>query len=601
MILSVIINAWDGSDLYRFRLQLETFLYRPRDPSKYLELCKVLLDDWEKGEFEIPEDLFENTFKNLGFERTRPEAPEVEFVLALDGVKSENSKIREEFEKWLVENDLRGSVISGVKLGVAGMRNLGIQKSVGEFVIFRDDDDFSMDIASILAQCRELKKMNFGRNKPYGTPTNEYTHVLERRSQMLSFQKYPTIAIFEDGYRLKNMWGTLENPFSKTPTPVDSTTIELIDRPTSTSMCSKIFSRESLRFIYNSPACNSLEDARSHYLQQLSQHCVWLFEKSRLNWLRSEWAEFKRSNGRRGLDGVKWLNLNVLNYPEWQIKINKRFRRSYRNEEFDFEAEAVENYEDGNSRKNEWRNLDEMFRRYFKEKIFRGPNFCYVLPSNSYGSSSWSYCSVVGALEAFRNSRRSVDFTIGDLVKLKEVIQASISTRLVSTNCVTRVAWVGGSSERGEILARALEGMNNYRYIYWFGVVNRCEDWGVLEKRLERIRELVGELHSSISEKNEDADVINDRPIHPNQLISLDRNYCASGLTCEPIENTEYLNYTDWEEPQMRGGSGMGNMVVPILLLLLLFVVILMVVLLMNRDSSLRNCLRRKSLDDART
>ena len=594
MILSVIINAWDGSDIYRFRLQLETFLYRPSDPSKYLDLCKILLDGWEKGKFEIPKDVFENTFENLGFERTRPEACEVEFILALDGVKTEYSKIREEFEKWLIENDFRGSVLSGVKLGVAGMRNLGIQKSVGEFVIFRDDDDFSMDIASILAQCRKLKKMNFGKNKPYPTPTNQYSHILERRSQMLEFQKYPTIAIFEDEYRLKNTWGSIENPFSKTPTPIDSTTIELIDRPTSTSMCGKIFSRESLRFIYNSPACNSLEDARSHYLQQLSQHCIWLFETSRLNWLRSEWSDFKSSNGRKGLDGVKWLNLNVLNYHEWQIKINtkKKNRRTYQNEGFDFDTEVVKKYE--------WRNLDEMFERYFKEKTFKGPNFCYVLPSNSYGSSSWSYCSVVGALEAFRNSYRKVDFTIGDLVKLKEVIQSSISTKLVNTNCVTRVSWVVNSSERGEELARALEGINNYRYIYWFGVVNRREDWGVLEKRLSRIRELVEKLHSSISKKNELADIINDHPIHPNQLIYLDRNYCAGGLTCSPIENTEYLNYTDWEEPQMRGGSEIGNMVVPILLLLLLFVVILMVVLLMNRDSSLRKCLRRKSLNDAR-
>ena len=589
MILSVIINAWSGSDLYRFRLQLETFLYRTAEPSNYLELCRTLLDSWERDSFAIPSDAFRKTFESLSFERVLPSADDVEFILAVDDSANGRAEaVERTFKEWITTNGLNGFIVGGAKLGVAAMRNIGIQRCSGDFVVFRDDDDFSTAIVNLIEQCRQLKKLHFGENKPYSLPTEHYNHVLEHRSRLLKLQRYPTIAILEDGYRLKNTWGSVSNPFSKTPTPIDVTTIELVDRPSTTSMCSKIFSRESLRMIYNSAACNSLEDARSHFLQQLPQNCIWLFSDERMRWLRDEWSEFKHSNGRSGRDGVRWLNLNVLNYSQWQIHFDEPASKR-------------------------WENLDELMMNSFIVKSYDGPSFCYVLPSNSYGLSSWSYCSIVGVLEAFRNSHRSVEFTVSDLQRLKDVIESSISTQLINTNCITRVRWLGNASEKGELLAQTLERINNYRYIYWYGVVNRKDDWRVLEREVDQIRTLVNSLHSTVNSKTDGTDAVRDTPVHPNQMISLDRNYCISGIACKPIEETDSMNYTDWNNNQdhhslMHGGCSSNRchpptngMTVPIFILLLLFVVVLLIVLKMNGDavrSQLRRCLSLQSFND---
>ena len=559
MLLSIVINAWPGTDLFRFRLQLETLTHDTADVNNYLNLCKDVLNGWDKNKFTIPDDKFASIMTKYNFNRTEFDTDNVEVLLAIDA--KDKSAIEDEFEDWCSTYSINHKVIRA-KLGAAGMRNAALQIYDGDFVIFRDDDDFSASIGKLLNQCKALDFMG-GNSLGYQKQLSRYDIITERWKYFQYNQKKPTIAIMMDGMKLKNTWGSLDNPFSATPTPVDTSTVELVDRAPFTSMCSKIFTREATRLIYNSTCCGSLEDARSHYLQQLPQHCIWLFTEKQLSWLRKEWEMFMRDRS-KGNAGVRWLNMNVISYQEWQIPL--------RNIKHHNEVEAVQ-YTANKTK------VDENIKRvdsFFKHNFYVSkcaPNFIYVLASGSYSRVSWTYGSVVGALEAFRNSNRMLDFTIADLKQLKKLITSAIKTTLVDTNNVSKLEWLSDQCKKeGTELIKLLTPIVNYRYIFWFGIVHG--DWKMFEDKIKQIRELIWHIHVKAVDG---ADTVKDDIKHPNTSVKVTVDGVEKRVSLcngNKMNCNDSMRYTDQNEIDTRIIGGSNESMLPMILLIAVILIV---------------------------
>lgn len=552
MLLSIVINAWPGTDKYRFRLQLETLTHDTIDVNNYFLMCKDLLNGWDRNKFEIPSDNFKSTFKQYNFTVANFDSDDVEMILAMDSY--DENEIEPIFKSWCDEYNIKNVQVVKSKLGLSGMRNLAMQVFKGKFLIFRDDDDFSASIGKLLNQCRSL---NFMGNKDWSYQANipSYKIITERWKYFQQYQKKPTIAIMMDGMKLKNTWGSLDNPFSATPTPVDTSKLELVDRSPFISMCTKIFTREAVKLIYNTTCCTGLEDGRSFYLQQLPQHCIWLFEEKQLKWLREQWDEFKRTNKFNA--GVKWLNVNIVTYREWQIK----------------DKESIDR-------------VDNFFKHNFYISKCR-PSFTYVLASGNYSRVNWTYGSIIGTLEAFRNSNRNLDFTIADLKKLKQVITAGIKTTLINTNNTSKVEWINSECKKeGEELARLLTPITNYKYIFWFAVVHNNE-WNMFSSNMMKIKQLLPKINvKPVS----GTDIIKDEINHPNSIVLAKVNDKDKELSISNVRKIKNIsddtNYTErFEIVTMIGGENKSsNPLIYILFIIVVVIFVIEIIILNHRE-----------------
>ena len=501
MLLSIAINTWNGSDAYRFRIELETFVWSCKSKDCYLRLARETLDKWEPHKFKISSEtlvpantrackrssanaqlMHEKTSKRRksssaldeqlrqerkskdklievfilsGFEPSAFENDEIELILLHDA-ETPNTQILKIFNDFCSQHQIKSKIVSGLKLNAAAYRNIAMQVFTGDYLMFRDDDDYSAPFSILLSRCKHLESIGFGTNDSYEIKST-YDNIHQRFEEFHRHQKKPTIAIMLDAIKLKNTWGSIDNPFSKTPTPIEAYKIELVDRSPMTSMCTKIFSRESIRFINNSVSLASLEDARSHYLQQLTQHCCWFIDENKMSLLQDK----------------KWLKMNVL----------------------------------GDVMRESDLNLDDFISVH-------EPSFVYVCPTGSYSYTSWSYCSVLGLLEAFRNAGKRIQFTINDIKRLKEIITTSIETKLVRVDSQTRVRAL--NSQFNE-LASLLQSINNYKFIYWFAVVHKKSDWTMFKNKLNRIRKLIN-MKNELKTIN-GADLVKENPVHPNTCV----------------------------------------------------------------------------------
>lgn len=442
-MLSVVINAYPGTDQFRFRLGLETFLY---DPGDYFNLCRNELNGWSKQAFNdhpCPKLTY------YGFKKAEFDHKRIEMVLALDSTSE--CEISHIFKSFCEANDLRYKIVTMAEYkplnidhkpapGVALMRNVAIQVSSGDFLVFRDDDDFSCSFRFMLQCCDRLTG---------------------------------PIGIVMTSQRLKNTWGTVDNPFSITPTPIDISTLESVDNPSVTSMCSKIFTRASLKTVYNSTCLVSLEDARSHHLQQLPQKPVMMFGEHQYRRLLTGWRKWKAGGKER--DVIQFINRHI----------GPVSRRSIPYIDYVFDHSCI---------------------------VEDHPFFVYVFPSGSYSSDSWSWGGVLGCLQAFRDTHRYVPFTMRELIKLRQLITHGIKTKLIDTNCQCKVTWTGPET-MGQRLASALESIVNYHYIYWFGVVHKESDWDMFRTKLNEIRECL-----SLKPRAE-TDRVRDDLMHPNTKV----------------------------------------------------------------------------------
>lgn len=538
MLLSIILNVWEETDVFRFMLQLYSFIYYSKNLYNYYNLIKDSLDGWERGKYTCKRyhKLFSNyNFKQYGFNKS-----DVEIILAVDS--KTKIPIVDEFNKWANKYLTHKQIIYG-KYGISTLRNVAVKVCRGKYIIFRDDDDLSAPICRILNQCKELSKIGFGTNDlSYQKFIPAYTDVTELYNYFHYFQKKPTIAIFKDSIKLKNTISSAENPFAVTSTPIDTTNLELDNRASNLSMCGRIFSREAINLIYNTSICNGMEDARSNFLQQRIQHCIYIFKEDKLKQLKKSWNRFKCDEFDETIDNdMRYINLNILCYRNWRVH-------------------DLLNKENVNR-------LDFIFKEALISKA--SPFFVYVLPSGSYATNSWAWGTVIGALESIRCSGRHVDFTMNDLKHLKTVIEHGVKTTVLDTHARMKMNWIGKAN--GENVTEYLNYLARHEYIYWFAVTRDAYKYKILEYKLEELRKYLHMLPKHLP-RNINADVVKTNLLHPNQLVKVIVNDKKIRLPNDnqTITSKIYFGNVNYTDVPKSNKSILISIIITILLILLI-------------------------------
>ena len=197
MLLSIILNVWEETDVFRFMLQLYSFIYYSKNMYDYYRLIKDCLDGWRRGKYTCKS--YHKLFINYNFKQYTFDKSKVEILLAVD----HNSKIPivDVFDKWANKYLTHKQIVYG-KYGISTLRNVAIKVCRGDYIIFRDDDDLSSPICRILNQCAELKRLGVGSNNlAYQKFIPSYTDITELYDYFHHFQKKPTIAIFKDSIK----------------------------------------------------------------------------------------------------------------------------------------------------------------------------------------------------------------------------------------------------------------------------------------------------------------------------------------------------------------------------------------------------------------
>ena len=494
MLLSIVINVWPGTDVFRFQLQLLSLLYKTRAIDNYHHLIKEELNGWERNKFDCSD--YHQMMRHYGFKRCHYNKKQVEVILAVDG--SKRCSVVDIFEDWARINLSNYQIIYGNCNGLSATRNAAMQIFKGKYLIFRDDDDLSAPIRSLLQECRRLDELGVGTNDTtYQKFIPATDHVTELYSFLHSVQRKPVIAVFKNSIKLRNTRSTIHNPFAITKVPIDTTHLKLLRSPSNSSMCGRIFSREAVSLIYNSTICCGMEDARSNFLQQIPQHCIYIMDKGRLNWLRYGWEMFKKHRYTpETLKVITWLNQSIILYRRWRIN----------------DPRDYENIE----------RMDRMFKNFYTSMY--DPFFVYVLPTGSFANISWSWGTVIGVLEAFRNAHKHLDFTMNDLKHLKSVIEYGIHTEVIDEKQKLNIRWVGSNYiKEGRQLATQLEYISRHKFLFWFASVEQNYVWKILEYKMEEMKKALNKLPKQLH-KNAFADTVNVKIMHPNQLITVTVN-----------------------------------------------------------------------------
>ena len=552
VLLSIAINVWPGTDFYRFALLLETLLYRPSDINDYLNLAQIL-NGWNPRERSVPNDKFKNAFAENNFKRVLPSRPdELELILAMDGdinnaLVEMNLGLEDYFVDFCKSINVHYQILHKTKLGVSAMRNAVMQTFNGDYLMFKDDDDFSACLEDLYFQAHKLKELGMGTNDPsyWNIILNRhYDDIFQLQRDLWKYQKKPVIAMLLNNIRIKNVWGTKENPFSIAPLPLDTNGAVLVNRPSAFSMCTKVFSRESLPLIYNSINLGSLEDSRSYHTQAFPQKGYYVFKNDLWKMFNNGYDLFKKYIANEDLtkeefDDVKyfwkWCNLNLL--PSRYIEIHM-------------------NRDDPNL------TMLDMLRQYFIN--IDVCTMAYTFPSGHYSRNSWSWAALVGTLEAYRVMHKQVDFTILDLQRAHKFISNYIHTDVLTTNCDCDVKSLVDDPDCNEI-ASILNWLANYKYIYWRAIVNKKSDWPLFTEKLLKLKELLNKIENKEFSKKEGADKIQETPIHPNSTCEIeiitDGNKCTKTVS---MSNTNIVtdvdllrsNYTETFMPKtLQGGD----------------------------------------------
>ena len=557
VLLSIAINVWPGSDFYRFALLLETYVYRPSKIEDYMGLAHIL-NGWNPRERTIPDDHFKSVLLENNFKRVVPSKPdEIELILAMDGdIKNApvemNLKMEEYFINFCKSIKIHYQIIHKAKIGVCAMRNAAMQTFRGDYLMFRDDDDFSACLEDLHKQAIELKKLGMGTNDPsyWNTILNkQYDDVFQLQRDLWRYQKKPVMAMLLTNVRIKNTWGTKENPFSIVPLPIDTSTAVMVNRPSFFAMWSKVFSRESVPLISNSINLGSLEDSRSFHTQEFPQKSFYVFKDDHWKMFNDGYELFKKYISGEQLPKEdfeqmkyfwKWCNLNLLPYQYSELTLNKQ------NPNLEM--------------------LDKIKQYFINIDVCSG---AYTFPSGNYSRNSWSWAALIGTLEAFRTMHRPVDFTILDLQRAHKFISSCLKTELIDVNCVCKVTSLIDDDDAKE-LAQLFETLTNYRYIYWKAIVNKKSDWEMFEKTLSRMKELLNKIENKGFVQKEGADKIQEQPRHPNLscevelVIDNKTETKVISLSNSNIVNSDVdllrSNYTDRFMPKqsLNGGDGVN-------------------------------------------
>ena len=535
VLLSIAINVWPNTDVYRFMLLLGTYLHRPSCIDDYFHIAEVL-NGWKPRERSVPSDRFESLFIENHFERIIPSKPdELELILAMDG-REEKPVIEPLFVEFCESISVHCQIIHNSKVGVASMRNLAMQTFRGEYLMFRDDDDFSACLEDLYLQALKLKELGLGTNgMDYWKSVmhHEWTDVYQLQRELWKYQRKPVIAMLMTNIRIKNTWGTTDNPFSIVPLPIDTTNARIVDRPSFLAMWSKVFSRESIPLISNSINLGSLEDSRSFYTQEWPQKSFYVFRDEAYSFYINGYHLYRKYINGKSLtsdefDHVKRfcyrVNQNILPFKYDQISMNRKNPNMQM--------------------------LEKLIPYFINVNVCSG---AYVFPSGNYSRNSWTWASLIGVLEAYRSHHKSLEFTTLDLTRAHRFIETSLRTELMNIDCVCKVHALNDDPATVE-LARLFESIDNYKYIYWTAIVNRKQDWEWFAEKMKRIRELLNMIENKGFKMMNGADTIQEIARHPCESIDVEviidgridnRRLSLSNSTI--VDDVDLLrsNYTD--------------------------------------------------------
>lgn len=169
--LSVIINAFDHTDPIKFAYLLASFnceLMKPF-PQYNNDLTGVYFRFLFMNDISNFDILCKNIIHTFPA-RFDPIIPnQVQLILALDNAGDEEAgkKISEIFTEFCRFYEIRDYLIlrPDINSKLATMRNMAMAYATGDFIIFRDDDDMSSSLTSIIRKCKDYGTSNWGRDK----------------------------------------------------------------------------------------------------------------------------------------------------------------------------------------------------------------------------------------------------------------------------------------------------------------------------------------------------------------------------------------------------------------------------------------------------
>lgn len=424
----------------------------------------------------------------------------------------ETSIIEEIFKGFCNMIGCQWQILHVPKSNAGVCRSMAMQAFTSDYIIFRDDDDLNAPISRLL----ELTHILDDKRKRKPNPSGYWNDVereissidinpIELRKLIHKHQRSPTIAVLLATNKYKNTWASSDNPNCITPLPINISTLEEVDRCIPGSMCSKIFSRESLELIYNSPSFGLLEDNRSRYLQEYVQKCLWI------------WSEDKLNSQRKALDSFKKI---VLKHEKLQAKVFKDMQKAIF--ELNINVLIYDNTQIGDFRSTKPKeNQIQIWEEILENSIASTyhPLYSYLFPSGNYGTLSWSFGAVVALLEQCRQWHRSVEFSTGDLKLLKKIIATGIETKVLDRDC--KVEIINHLHDKIPRLCQALKTIVEYKYLLFNGYVHNESDLKRLIDQLYIIRDEMTRVKSFETSGNFQADIVRDDVYHNDQMLEV--------------------------------------------------------------------------------
>ena len=160
--LSVIINTCDTTDIKRFAILLASMCCEIMKPLVFkAELYEKILNlvsitDINNIDFEQIINVIHQT---LPSKMISIPSKQVQLILALDNLNKPDGrkKVKQTFIDFCKFANIDNYLIltPHKNVGVMGMRNIATEYTTGDFIIFRDDDDISSSLDSIIRQCSD--------------------------------------------------------------------------------------------------------------------------------------------------------------------------------------------------------------------------------------------------------------------------------------------------------------------------------------------------------------------------------------------------------------------------------------------------------------
>lgn len=169
--LSVIINVCDNTNITRFAILLASMCCEIMKPLVFkAELYEKILNlssitDINNINFEQIINVIHQT---LPSKIVSIPSKQVQLILALDNLNKADGrkKVKQTFIDFCKFANIDNYLILNPhqNVGLTGMRNIGSEYATEDFIIFRDDDDMSSSLDSIIRQCADYDTEKWAKN-----------------------------------------------------------------------------------------------------------------------------------------------------------------------------------------------------------------------------------------------------------------------------------------------------------------------------------------------------------------------------------------------------------------------------------------------------